>query len=267
MQGNGNGQSPPSGNGSTATRSGTPQSGGVVAAPERAPVLVGAPPATIRPRRKLRFDYRLRGLDLQAPVFAEAAATATPRRNRRSRRRRIALWWLAALSVAAGVAVAIRTTALTPFTVPTNAMTPTLQAGDRIVVVTSSLLHGSIGRGELVVFHQGAVAGCSAGTNGSQDLVQRVIGLPGETVTAQGSSLLVNGTPLREAGWFDPSAGPLGTTPVRLTTVPADSYMVLNDNRADACDSRSFGTIQRSQIVGTVFMVVTRHGHPHFHIF
>lgn len=263
----GNGQSPPSGNGTTATRTSGPRPGGAVAAPESAPLLVGAAPAAIRPRRKIRFDYRLRGLDLQAPVFAEAAATVTPRRNRRTRRRRIALWWLAAVAVAAGVAVAIRATALTPFTVPTNAMTPTLEAGDRIVVVTSSLLHGSIGRGELVVFRQSAAAGCSAGTNGSQDLVQRVIGLPGDTVTAQGSTLLVNGSPLHEAGWFDPSAGPVGTTSVRLTTVPANSYMVLNDNRADACDSRSFGTIQRSQIVGTVFMVVTRHGHPHFHLF
>jgi len=231
------------------------------------PLFAGAPPATLRPKRKVRFDYRLRGLDLQAPVFAEAASRATPRRHRRSRLRRIVLWWLAAFAVAGGVAVGIRTAVLTPFTMPSNAMTPTLHAGDRIVVVTSSLLRGPIQRGDLVVFRQSAVAGCSAGTNGSQDLVQRVIGLPGDTLTSRGSRLLVNGSPLHEAGWYDTSAGPVGTTSVRFTTVPKGSYMVLNDNRADACDSRSFGTIQRSQIVGTVFMVVTRHGHPFFHVF
>ncbi|HEY1652821.1 MAG TPA: signal peptidase I [Acidimicrobiales bacterium] len=163
--------------------------------------------------------------------------------------------------VAVVVAVVLRTFVVQTFYIPSGSMEPTLQIGDRILVNKLSYhLHG-VGRGNIVVFSRPANEDC--GGPEVNDLVKRVIGLPGETISVSGGYVYVNGHRLDES-WLPASEqgvtkpGPSGTAyslqqPFR---VPANDYFVMGDNRTDSCDSRYWGPINKSLIVGKVEMRV-----------
>ena len=86
----------------------------------------------------------------------------------------------------------------------------------------------------------------------TEDFIKRVIGLPGDTVEAHDGHVYVNGKYLYEpylpSGTFTSSFPPVKVPPHRL--------WVMGDNRTDSRDSRFFGAIRRSSIIGrTVFRV------------
>ena len=146
-------------------------------------------------------------------------------------------------------------------------MVPTLQVGDRILVVKASRLTGPIGSGEIIVFRHPSPFRCSAAQKKVRDLVERVIGLPGETIWSVGNKIYVDGKRLHEPGWFDSKFGQVGSAPIRRTVIPPDRYFVMGDNRSDSCDSRAFGTVARSAVVGKVIAVVVRDGHLYLRFF
>ena len=162
--------------------------------------------------------------------------------------------------IALVAALLLRTFVVQTFYIPSGSMEPTLQIGDRILVNKLSYhLHG-IGRGDIVVFRRPADENC--GGPPVADLVKRVIGLPGETISlTKGPKgfVLINGKRLDES-WLPSSVqgmtfpGPAGQ-PYNLAkpyVVPANDYFVMGDNRTDSCDSRYWGPIPRSLIVGKV---------------
>jgi signal peptidase I len=163
--------------------------------------------------------------------------------------------------VAVVVAVLLRTFVVQTFFIPSGSMEPTLQIGDRILVNKLSYhLHG-VGRGDIVVFSRPPTENC--GGPEVNDLVKRVIGLPGELISLSGGDVYVNGKRLDES-WLPSSEqgvtkpGPSGTSysldqPFR---VPSNDYFVMGDNRTDSCDSRFWGPISKSLIVGKVEMRV-----------
>jgi signal peptidase I len=125
-------------------------------------------------------------------------------------------------------------------------MVPTLKVGNRILVDKLSYdLHG-VHRGDVVVF---ARPPRDQGEPGVHDLVKRVIGLPGERISSQGNQVLINGRVLREP-WLPKNEG-LGQ-PIEPQVIPKGHYFVMGDNRTDSLDSRSFGPIAGSLIVGRV---------------
>lgn len=163
--------------------------------------------------------------------------------------------------VAVLVAVLLRAFVVQTFYIPSGSMEPTLQIGDRILVNKLSYhLHG-VSRGDIVVFGRPAAENC--GGPEVNDLVKRVIGLPGDVVSLQQGHVYIDGRrldeswlPAAEQGHTDP--GPPGTTANlhHSYTVPAGNYYVMGDNRTDSCDSRYWGSIPRSLIVGKVEMRV-----------
>ncbi|HWF16103.1 MAG TPA: signal peptidase I [Acidimicrobiales bacterium] len=163
--------------------------------------------------------------------------------------------------VAVVVAVLLRTFVVQTFYIPSGSMEPTLQVGDRILVNKLSYhLHG-VGRGDIVVFSRPPNENC--GGPEVNDLVKRVIGLPGEVISVSGGHVDVDGRRLDES-WL-PSAeqgvtkpGPGGTaySLEQSYRVPANDYFVMGDNRTDSCDSRFWGPISKSLIVGKVEMRV-----------
>jgi signal peptidase I len=227
--------------------------------------LYAAPPTASPPKR--RTDYRLRGLDLGAQRQAEAPVR-TKRKDlpRIGRRRRLLFRGIIVLAVAVLAGVLIRVTLVQPYAVHSTAMIPTLEPGDRLLVVKSTALAGSIGTGTIVVFHPPQVLSCNTGV-GNGDLVERVIGLPGQTIRSNLQTIYVNGHILNEAGWYNPRYGQLGSDPIDRTTVPPGHYFVMADNRTNWCDSRSFGTVPQSSVVGQVVAIALRNGHPHVHFF
>jgi signal peptidase I len=208
-------------------------------------------------------DPRLRGLQLEPTdhVPTPPAQTDSPR-GRRYGPLLAKVGIL--LALAALVVLLLQAYVIQPFSVPGNAMTPTLQAGDRIVVVKSDLLEGPIHSGQIVVFHPPTTLPCRVVGARGGDLVLRVVALPGETIWSLGETIFVDGRPLREQGWYNPRFGQVGSTPILSTTLARGQYFVLADNRSNACDSRVFGPISKSSIVGVGIAIVARQGHVVF---
>jgi signal peptidase I len=161
--------------------------------------------------------------------------------------------------VAILVAVLLRTFVVATYSIPSGSMEPTLQIGDRIVVNKLSYdLHG-VDRGNIVVFTTPPNENC-AGPPVS-DLVKRVIGLPGETISLKDGNVYIDGRLLpepflppkiRDDTYPGPSTEPYSLhQPYR---VPAGDVYVMGDNRPFSCDSRFWGPIRESTIVGKVDM-------------
>jgi signal peptidase I len=196
------------------------------------------------------------------PAGAEGKRRAGGRRGR----------WLIeiAIIVAAALllAVVLRTFVVQTFYIPSGSMEPTLQIGDRILVDKLSYhLHG-VHRGDIVVFQRPPSENC--GGPAVNDLVKRVIGLPGDTLTLANGHVVVNGKQLSES-WL-PSVDQGQTTdqgnpPYNLThpfKVPPGEYFLMGDNRMQSCDSRYWGPIPKSLIVGRVVVRVWPLSHIRF---
>ncbi len=136
------------------------------------------------------------------------------------------------------------------FYIPSASMVPTLQVGDRIVVSKLSVTWGTIHRGDIVVFHSPRNVAQDCDQPSESYLVKRVIGLPGERLHSVGNTIYVNGKALKEP-WKH--VEPLGKIIFPLT-VPANSYFMLGDNRFNSCDSRYWGSVSRSMIIGKAFV-------------
>jgi signal peptidase I len=102
-------------------------------------------------------------------------------------------------------------------------------------------------RGEIVVFRYPR--------NPSEFFIKRVIGLPGETVEVSGGHVTIynedhpNGVLLTEA-----YLGDVSTDGMKKSTLGADEYWVMGDNRPESMDSRSFGPVKREQFIGRVWV-------------
>ncbi|HME04908.1 MAG TPA: signal peptidase I [Solirubrobacteraceae bacterium] len=169
------------------------------------------------------------------------------------------------VAVAALAAWLLQAFIVQPFSMPGQAMAPSIQAGDRILVVKSSLLVGSIHSGEIVVIRPPKSLACTVAGGRGGDLVLRVLALPGETIKSADNAILVDGQPLRERGWYASPSGEVGATAIPSTTLGPSQYFVMGDNRSEACDSRVFGPISKSSIVGEGIAIVVRHGHVFLH--
>jgi signal peptidase I len=169
--------------------------------------------------------------------------------------------WLVLVAVILAVAIGTRAYAVESFSIPSGSMSPTLQVGDRITV---DKLHSTIQRGDIVVFQR-----VPADTEKQDaDLVKRVVGLPGETISSIGDTVLINGVPLAEP-WLPSLVGLCAETSANIptTTIAPDHYFVMGDCRGDSFDSRYWGTVPGSSVIGKVDAVVWRGGHPWIHWF
>jgi signal peptidase I len=182
--------------------------------------------------------------------------------------RRSLAGWAICLALALLLAIGIRAFVFQAFSIPTTSMVPTLDVGDRILVLKAFFNWHQVHEGDIVVFTHPPRDHCPgpAGT----DLVKRVIALPGQTIYSAGGVLYVDGRRLREP--YLPAPDPLGPPipgasrqdPFR---VPRGEFYVLGDNRAISCDSRFWGPIKGSSIVGRAVMLLWHDNLPDFRFF
>jgi signal peptidase I len=153
--------------------------------------------------------------------------------------------------VAVVLAVGVRTYVAQMFYIPSGSMLPTLQIGDRIVVDKIGYRLDGVARGDIVVFRRPPLEPAAYA-----DLVKRVIGLPGDTIGTVDGRVTIDGRVLAEP-WLpvprpqtipSPLAAPYSLN--HPFVVPAGEYFVMGDNRTDSEDSRYFGPIPGSLIVG-----------------
>ena len=159
--------------------------------------------------------------------------------------------WVVIIAVALIGALIIRTVLFQAFFIPSESMKPTLKVHDRILVNKLSYHTHAVHRGDIVVFKRSALKG----TQESQikDLVKRVIGLPGDTVsTTPDGHVLINNHQLVE-----PYTHGQPTVPgIPTVVIPAHHLWVMGDNRTNSADSRYFGPIDEGQIVGRAFILI-----------
>lgn len=146
---------------------------------------------------------------------------------------------------------------LSTYAIYGNAMMSTLKNGQIGVVNKASyLLHGP-DHGDIIVF--------LAPFDPSRALIERVIGLPGDQIAIKpvGSTyrVFLNGNMLTEPYVTAPSdqVYPLScrtTTSCRPYTVPAHHLFVMGDNRNASYDSRSWGPLPSSNVIGQVWFVL-----------
>ena len=194
----------------------------------------------------------------------EKPAEAGPRRRRRLRRALVETGVIIAVAVL--LAGLVRTFAFQTFWIPSASMVPTLGVYDRILVQKAFFSWRDVREGEIVVFSHPPLDNCPGPEGG--DLVKRVIALPGQTIYSSGNSIYVNGRLLAEP--YLPHSDPLGP-PIASSQhpyrVPPGEFYVLGDNRADSCDSRYWGPLKGSSIIGKVVLTFWHESHPEFRRF
>ena len=153
------------------------------------------------------------------------------------------------------------------FRIPAESMVPTIEVGERIRVNEDAYEAEDPERGDLVVAHppEGAIDGelcggpsgpdtlCAEPAGGPAEVlfVERVVAVPGDRLAVRGGRAIVDGKPLDEPYAADCLSAD-GCDFRRPIEVPADHYFLMGDNRGASDDSRFWGPVPRSSIVGRV---------------
>ena len=142
-----------------------------------------------------------------------------------------------------------------PYRVNSNSMSPALQQDELVVVNRAAYLLAGPSRGDVVVFYNPV--------NLSQQLIGRVVAIPGDTITITPTQVIVDGVVLKEPYVtvpFGVAANPVVVAPLKLGS---DQYYIMVDNRLQGgnSDSRSFGPVSGRNVVGQAEVVFWPLGH------
>jgi len=167
--------------------------------------------------------------------------------------------WFLVVVLALGAALLVRVYVLQQFYISGPSMETTLFGDNRVLVNKLSYRLHSIHRGDVVVFDRVTT---SDGSVVHDDLIKRVIALPRDTIEIKNCIVIVNSKPQVEPyldkdvlDFTDPvNRCRVANMPVQ--TVPDKKIFVMGDNRPESFDSRSFGPISESLVVGRAFAIV-----------
>lgn len=191
-------------------------------------------------------------------VGPDAGDSGEPAGRQRDSATRTIVEWVVIIAGAVVLALVIKAFLLQAFYIPSKSMDPTLEVGDRVLVNKLSYHLHDVNRGDIVVFER--LEGAPA--DGINDLIKRVVGLPGESIVIKENKVFVDGTELAEPYLVPGTPTTNGPLPPYTCTVdspckvPDNSVWVMGDNRTDSQDSRYFGPVPESKIVGRAFFRV-----------
>jgi signal peptidase I len=174
------------------------------------------------------------------------------------------------VAVAVGLALLIQAFVVKPYRIPSGSMIPTLAIGQR--VLTDRLnTHPSLG--DVVVFHPphgadnsynptcgspsqgtGHPEACDAPTQAesSQTFIKRVVGLPGDRISIVNGRVIRNGK-FEKAPYIRPCGADVSCNFPKTITIPPGHYFMMGDNRGESDDSRFWGPVPQSWIIGVAF--------------
>lgn len=149
--------------------------------------------------------------------------------------------------------------------IPSGSMLPTLQINDRLIIDKLGYKFSEPKRGDIVVFNPTK----ALSTTYKDAFIKRIVGLPGERIELRDGKVFVNSQPIEEkyvASDFNPSQPVTATSEHQETkidvcppqkrflsapvTVPANSYLVMGDNRNHSYDGRCWGFVPMENIIG-----------------
>jgi len=179
--------------------------------------------------------------------------------------------------VALGIALLIKTFVVQAFYIPSGSMENTLMIGDRVLVSKFLYRFSEPKYGQVVVFVSpfgdtnpkvdrgpignffNSIAEDLGLKSTEKDFIKRVIATEGQTIQAKQGVMFVNNIKLHETYLHDngpiPDYGP--------TKVPKGKIFVMGDNRNNSQDSRVFGPISKSTVLGRAFVLIWPPGRVH----
>lgn len=173
--------------------------------------------------------------------------------------------------VAIGLALAIQAWIVKPYRIPSGSMEPTLKVGQRVLVNRIGMHFGEPHVGEIVVFHPpkdaeqqicgpaphmvtpgGAACDSPEPQEASVNFIKRIVAGPGDTLYIKEGHAYVNGKREKDS-YINPCEGGSECnfpTPIKI---PAGHWFMMGDNRGESDDSRFWGPVPRSWIIGGAF--------------
>jgi signal peptidase I len=177
----------------------------------------------------------------EVSVVAEASKTGTRSRDRSLLGMVVEIVVIVAAAFA--IAMLVQFFLFKPFTIHQVSMQPTLVEGDRILLNRVVYHFREPRSGDVVVFH--------SPVNDKEDLVKRIVAVAGDRVAVHGGALYVNGVAQKEPYLREQIIE--GDYPEIV--IPAGRVFVMGDNRNNSGDSRLFGPLEKSRIIGEAFVV------------
>ena len=167
--------------------------------------------------------------------------------------------WVTVLVVALVIAITVRSLILQQFYISGPSMETTMFQDNRVLVNKLSYRLHDIYRGDVVVFDRVTVDGEVVQHD---DLIKRVIGLSGETISIKDCQVFIDGKLLPEpylndydlaqSSLDDRCRVPL----MEEILIPENHLFVMGDNRPQSFDSRMFGSIEQNLVVGRAFVTI-----------
>lgn len=140
------------------------------------------------------------------------------------------------IMIALMIVVPIRLFVFEPFVVSGQSMSPHLNQGDYILI---NKFDHNFRRDDVVVFH----------SSNQAYLIKRVIGLPSEKIEIKNGQIFINGIQSQDPYLSNPISGNVNIT------LASDEYFVLSDSPLPSLDSRTFGPVKSSAIIGKIFSI------------
>lgn len=167
--------------------------------------------------------------------------------------------WVFVVVLALGAALLVRVYVLQQFYISGPSMETTLLGNNRVLVNKLSYRLHSIRRGDVVVFDRVTT---SDGSVAHDDLIKRVIALSRDTIEIKDCKVFVNNAVVDEPYLNKEDVAQVSAadrcrvSDLAKQTIPEDKIFVMGDNRPESFDSRSFGPISKSLVVGRAFAIV-----------
>lgn len=137
-----------------------------------------------------------------------------------------------------------------PFQVTGASMYPNFLDGEHVLTNLIVMRFEDPKKGDVIVF--------KAPKDEEKDFIKRVIGVPGDTVSLKNGEVYVNNQKLDQSVYLKPDVKTYGRTFLKdeeSIIVPPGEFFVMGDNRLNSSDSRDWGFIKRSEIIGESFFV------------
>ena len=175
--------------------------------------------------------------------------------------------WVTVIGVALLIAFVVRGFVLQQFYISGPSMESTMFQNNRVLVNKLSYRLHDIHRGDVVVFDRVTTDGVEVQHD---DLIKRVIGVAGDSVSIAGCVVSVNGSEIEEPYLNDYDLAQQNLedrcrVPEMASAIVEPGHLfVMGDNRPQSFDSRMFGTIEEDLVVGRAFVIIWPLGSFHW---
>ena len=179
------------------------------------------------------------------------------------------------VALALGLALAIQAWVIKPYQIPSESMEPTLDVGQRVLVNRFIYHFNDPAIGDIVVFHppagadEGAECGVTIGgrqphevgescpkptdEESSQNFIKRIVAGPGDTLSIKEGHPVVNGVEKKDEPYINPCGGGYECNLPKTIKIPPGYFFMMGDNRGESDDSRYWGPVPKSWIIGEAF--------------